>query len=407
MEHENLGREDRPHWIARGTQAYRHMNAAFFFAGFAIFSLLYCVQPLLPAFAQEFHVSPAASSLALSLSTALLALSIVVAAALSERLGRRGLMFASISIAALLNMAAAVAPNWTVMLILRAFEGIALGGAPAVAMAYLAEEIHPSGLGFAMGLYVGGTAFGGMSGRLFTGVLADLFSWRIALAAIGAAGLAAALGFILLLPPSRNFRHQAQFDLSFHLGAFARHSMTPALRLLFGIGFLAMGSFVCIYNYAGFRLMAPPFDLNQQQLGLIFTVYLFGMVASWSAGGLADRIGRGLVLMAGVVITAAGVFLTLWSDLAVTIVGISLLTVGFFATHAVASGFVGRLAREAKGHAASLYLLTYYIGSSIMGSAGGWFFAEGGWASVAGFTLAALALALLAALRVQQLAGDR
>lgn len=399
-------REDRPHWIARGTPAYRRMNAAFFFAGFAIFSLLYCVQPLLPVFAQDFGVSPAASSLSLSLSTAFLAPAILAAAAVSEGFGRRGLMFVSIAAAAILNIAAACASNWPLMLAIRALEGIALGGAPAVAMTYLAEEIHPRGLGFAMGLYVAGTAFGGMSGRVVTGVLAEIFSWRVALAGVGFAGLAAAVGFILLIPPSRNFHRQARFDLRYHARAWARHLADPALRLLFAIGFLEMGAFICIYNYAGFRLTAPPFGLDQTQLGLIFSVYLFGMAASWKAGALADRIGRRIVLPAGVIITAAGVGLTLLPSLAGMISGIILLTIGFFATHAVASGWVGRLAAHAKGHASSLYLLAYYIGSSIIGSAGGWFWAESGWLAVAGFTLTALALAFIAALRLRSLTKD-
>lgn len=395
---------DRPHWILAGTPAYRRMNAAFFFAGFAIFSLLYCVQPLLPALAQHFAVSPAQSSLSLSVSTAFLAPAIVAAAALSEGFGRRGLMFVSIATAALLNIVAAFVPNWPLMLLIRALEGIALGGAPALAMTYLAEEIHPRGLGFAMGLYVAGTAFGGMSGRVVTGVLAEIFSWRAALLGVGVTGLAAAIGFILLIPPSRNFRAQKHFDPRYHLTAWSRHLADPALRLLFAIGFLEMGAFVAVYNYAGFRLTAPPFDLDQTQLGLIFTVYLFGVAASWKAGGLAERVGRRLVLPAGVMITAIGVWVTLLPGLASMIFGIILLTIGFFGTHAIASGWVGKLAASAKGHSASLYLLAYYMGSSIIGAVGGWFWSTGGWIAVVGFTSAILALALAAAVRVGQLA---
>ncbi|MGO9132872.1 MAG: MFS transporter [Methylovirgula sp.] len=395
--------EHRTDWIARGTDAYRNMNVAFFFAGYAIFSLLYCVQPLLPIFAEDFHISPAESSLSLSLSTALLALAILAAAALSEGLGRRGLMFVSIAVASVLNIAAAAAPNWPLMVAIRALEGIALGGAPAIAMTYLAEEIHPRGLGFAMGLYVGGTAFGGMCGRMVTGILAELTSWRGAMIGIGAAGLVSAIVFLVLLPRSRNFKRRHGFDVGYHLRAWARHLGSPCLQLLFAIGFLEMGAFVCLYNYAGFRLTAPPFSLTQTELGLIFIVYLFGVAASWKAGALADRIGRRVVLPIGVVVTAAGVGITMLPGLIAMILGISLLTIGFFGTHAVASGWVGRLAGEAKGHASSLYLLFYYIGSSVIGSAGGWFWAETGWTGVAGFTLAALALALVAALRLRAL----
>lgn len=394
----------RKHYLTRGTGAYRRASLALFLSGFATFSLLYCVQPLLPIFSQEFAVSPAESSLSLSLSTGFLAIAIVCAAAVSEGLGRRSLMSISLVGAAVLTIATAFAPNWHLMLIIRALQGFVLGGVPAVAMAYLAEEIDPRGLGATMGLYVGGTAFGGMSGRVLTGIFAEYLSWRPALFLIGAIGLVAAIGFIALLPPSRNFVRRAVFDPQFHLKAWSGHLSNPALPFIFMIAFFAMGSFVTIYNYAGFRLVAPPYDLNQTELGLIFTVYLFGIGASSVGGILGDRLGHFTVLLAGIVITAAGCALTLSASLPLIITGIIVLTSGFFMTHSVASGLVGKLAAGTKGHASSLYMLAYYIGSSVMGSAGGWFWAVEGWSAIVIFTLTMMALAFLSALTARRLA---
>lgn len=397
--------EDRQKlYLTRGTGAYRRASLALFLSGFATFSLLYCVQPLLPIFAQEFSVSPAESSLALSLSTGFLAIAIVCAAAVSEGLGRRSLMSISLVGAAVLTIATAFAPDWHLMLVIRALQGFVLGGVPAVAMAYLAEEIDPRGLGATMGLYVGGTAFGGMSGRVLTGIFAEYLSWRPALFLIGAIGLAAAIGFIALLPPSRNFVRRAGFDPQFHLKSWLGHLGNPALPFIFAIAFFAMGSFVTIYNYAGFRLVAPPYDLNQTELGLIFTVYLFGIGASSVGGILGDRLGHFNVLLTGIGITAAGCALTLSASLPLIVLGIIILTSGFFMTHSVASGLVGKLAVGTKGHASSLYMLAYYIGSSIMGSAGGWFWSMEGWAAIVVFTLVMMAFAFLSALAARQLA---
>jgi YNFM family putative membrane transporter len=169
------------------------------------------------------------------------------------------------------------------------------------------------------------------------------------------------------------------------------------LVLLFLIGGLVMGAFVTVYNYVSFRLVAPPYNLNQTQIGSIFTVYLFGIAASWIAGGLSDRLGRGPVLIAGILIFLAGIAVTLMQPLAAVIAGVALITIGFFMSHTVASGWVGRLAKSTKGHAASLYLLTYYTGSSIMGSSGGWFWSAGGWSAVAAFTAALIICAFAAA----------
>lgn len=390
-----------------GTPAYRRIGMALFLAGFSTFALLYTAQPLLPMFADYFQVGAAESSLALSLSTFCLSLAIMVAAALAEGFGRRTVIVTSMMASAVLTIAGAFAPSWTTLLITRALAGLAMGGMPAVAMSYLAEEIDPKGLGLSIGLLVSGNAFGGMTGRVLTGILAESYSWRVALGTLGVVGLLTAVGFWFLLPPSRRFVPRNGFDPKFHLDAWAAHLGDKALAPLFAISFLAMGSFVCLYNYAGFRLVAPPYELNQRQIGLIFTVYVFGITASSVAGALADRLGRRYVLGGGLLMTLAGLALTLLPGLWMMVLGIVVITAGFFAAHSVASSWVGQLAKGNKGHAASLYQLAYYLGSSLVGSAGGWFWSSGGWSAVGAFTGALLGLALLAAFRVAAMVPRR
>jgi len=152
---------------------------------------------------------------------------------------------------------------------------------------------------------------------------------------------------------------------------------------------------VTVYNYVGFRLALPPYSLGQAQIGLIFLTYLVGMIASSWAGGLADRFGRAPIMILGALITLAGLGVSLAQPLALVILGVAAITVGFFVTHSVASGWVGRLALANRSHAASLYLLAYYLGASVLGSAGGAFWRWGGWPAVTGYCCAAM-LAVLA-----------
>ncbi|EFG36397.1 MFS transporter [Brucella sp. NVSL 07-0026] len=195
--------EEAKTYLTKGMPAYRNASLALFLSGFATFSLLYCVQPLMPLFAKDFSITPTASSLSLSLSTGFLAFAIFFAAIIAERFGRKSLMFASLLGSALCTIGCAVVPDWHMLLALRSLQGLLLGGVPAVAMSYLAEEIDPRGLGASMGLYIAGNAFGGMAGRVITGTLAEYYSWRPALAVMGLLGLAAAIGFWALLPTSR------------------------------------------------------------------------------------------------------------------------------------------------------------------------------------------------------------
>lgn len=388
--------------IRSGTPVFRRTALALAAAGFSTFAVLYAVQPLLPIYADDFGVSPAASSLALSLPCGLLAVALLVVSPLSEIWGRKPVMLASLVASALLTVVAALVPGWYGFLALRALTGLTASGLPAVAMAYLAEEMDAKAIGLSMGLLVGGNALGGMSGRLISGVMADFVSWRAGLAVIGGLALAAALAFWRWLPPSRRFvpRRLAWAEVP---GSFTHHFRDAGLPWLFAEAFLLMGGFVCIYNYIGFRLLEPPYALSQAVIGLIFSVYLAGMVSSPVTGELASRFGRRRVLWVATAVGLAGIVMTLSDHLLLILAGIVVTTVGFFGAHAVASSWVGRRALRDRAQASAIYLGLYYLGSSVLGTAGGWFFAHSGWNGVVLFVGGLYGLALTIALRLSRL----
>lgn len=380
-----------PH-LQPGTPAFRAVALALFAVGLATFAVLYCVQPLMPLFAATFHVSPAASSLALSATTGLLAPMLLVAGSISDAIGRKPLMVASILSSAALTLVLALATSWGMLLGLRAVQGITLSGLQAVAMAYIGEEVAPAALGGAMGLFVGGSGLGGMLGRIFAGLAADLGGWRTALAAVGAVSVLAGLVVWRALPPSRHFESRP-LTVRASFSSLAAHLRDPALRRLFAIALLVMGAFVSVYNYIAFRLLAPPYSLSQAVVGSIFVVYLVGIASSAWLGRLADRRGRGAILRASLLAALAGLALTLARPLALVVAGLALFTLGFFGAHAVASGWVSRRARSARAQASALYLFAFYGGSSVIAPAVGLLWPGFGWNGVAA---AAAALVLLA-----------
>jgi YNFM family putative membrane transporter len=388
--------------IEAGTPAFRRTAIALGAAGFSTFAVLYGVQPLLPVFADDFAVSPAESSLALSLPCAMLAIALLVVSPLSEVWGRKPIMVASLFASALLTIVAVLVPSWHGFLALRALTGLAASGLPAVAMAYLGEEMHGRAIGLSMGLLIGGNALGGMVGRLLAGIIADHASWRWGLGTIGVLALLAAIAFVYLLPDSRRFRANRMRWREVP-GTFGQHFRDPGLPWLFAEAFLLMGGFVCIYNYIGFRLLDPPFSLSQSAIGAIFVVYLFGTFSSALTGEIASRLGRRKVLWLAILLGLAGVSLTLSGHLALIILGIVLVTVGFFGAHSVASSWVGRRALRDRAQASSIYLCLYYLGSSVLGTAGGWFFAHSGWIGVVAFFATLYGVALAIALRLSRL----
>lgn len=384
-------------YIERGTRIFFRTLGAFFAAGFATFALLYCVQPLMPVLAKDFGLNAAGSSLVLSVSTALLAVGLLFTGPLSDAVGRKPVMVTALISAALCTLASAVMPSWHGLLVLRALIGFSLSGLVAVAMTYLSEEIHPKVLGLAMGLYIGGNAIGGMAGRLIVGVIVDFVSWRVAIGVMGCLALGAALVFWRIVPPSRHFR-PTPLRVSNLVEGFRLHLADAALPWLFVEGLLLMGGFVTLFNYITYRLLGSPYHLSQAIVGSISAVYLTGIYSSARVGALADKLGRRRVLWAVIAVMLAGVLITLAEPLWAVLTGMLIFTFGFFGAHSVASSWVGRRALRARGQASSLYLLFYYVGSSVAGTAGGVFWHASGWTGVALFIAALLGLAVLVAL---------
>ena len=384
--------------VTRSHPHFWKINLAVFSAGFSVFLLMYAVQPLLPIFTREFDVNAATSSLALSVTTGCLAVSMLAIGALAEGWSRKPLMGMSLLAAALLTLLSSAITQWPMFLLIRAIEGVAIAGLPAIAMAYLGEEIHPDDVGVSMGLYVGSGALGGMTGRLLTGVMTDYFSWRPTLAAIGVLGVAASAIFSVSLPGSARFRPRSisMRDLFAIYTAHLRDRVILSLMLEAGI---VLGSLVTVYNYSSFRLLAPPYLLSQTAVGSVFGLYVFGFFSSSLMGFLSHRFRRPLLLRIGLVTMVLGVFATLLRPLPFVITGIGLVTAGFFASHSVASSWVGLRARDGKAQASALYLFFYYMGASTAGTIGGFFWSAYAWTGVAAFLFAMLCVAFVLAMR--------
>jgi len=289
--------------------------------------------------------------------------------------------------------------SWHAILIMRALIGLSLSGVAAVGMTYLSEEIHPSVVAFSMGLYISGNSIGGMSGRLLSGVITDFSSWRVAVMAIGCFALASALMFWKILPASRHFRPASLRPRNLLIN-FRLHWRDQGLPLLFAEGFLLMGAFVTLFNYIGYRLLSAPWSLSQAVVGLLSVVYLTGSWSSPKAGALTAKYGRGPVMLGATAIMFCGLLITAFTSIWLILVGMMLFAAGFFAAHAVASGWIGARARRAKGQASSLYLFSYYVGSSVAGTLGGVFWHNYGWMGITVFISALLLLALFTGWRL-------
>lgn len=385
----------------RGSRTYTSITRAAVLAGFSTFAQLYCLQPLLPRLAGDFGITPARSSLVVSASTLALAGGLLLGTVLADRLPRKGLMCSALLGSSVLTVASALSPSFPLLVASSACRGFVLSGVPAIAMAYVGEEVEPAALGRAMGLYISGTILGGMSGRVVTSLLAAWLSWRWAVGLVGAACFLVALGLTRSMPASRHF-HPRRREVRAVLRGALHYLGDPALLALYAFAGLMMGSFVSVYNYLGFRLEAPPFELPRPLIGALFSMYAVGILGSSLAGHWSDRMERRGLLWRLAALTLGGLVLMLPERLPVVALGLTLFTFGFFGAHTVASGWVSTRAQQGRAVASSLYLLFYYVGSSVLGTWSGVVVHAHGWAGLVAVLGLCVGAALLLALGLRR-----
>lgn len=389
-------------YIEYGTQPFTAILLSLFLAGFAIFSSLYCVQPMMPFLADFFHTSATHSSFPLSFSTIALAFGLLFAGLISDRFGRKQIMAISLFSTAALLLVSSFLPYWEIFLATRMMIGLAVSGVASVAMTYIGEEIAQKDIGFAMGLYISGTAIGGMGGRLIAGVLLDFISWQTATLIIGILNLIIAIVFYMALPLSKHFKpYPIQF--SRFIESFKKNLVDPKLRLLFAEGFILMGCFVTVFNYISYHLLEKPFELSQTWIGLISIAYLSGIYSSPRAASWSQKFGREKVLIAMFSTMIVGLWVMLIPSIWTILLGLLIFTFSFFAAHSTSSSWVSVQSLQYRAVGSSLYLFCYYLGSSFLGSGSGLVWEAYGWIGLTLSITVFLLIGILLAFRLKKM----
>jgi len=340
----------RPTHIEYGSKSFTAILWSLFFAGFASFSSLYCVQPMMPIFAKFFQVTPTHSSFPLSFSTVALAIGLLFTGFISDRFGRKPIMVCALFLVSILLLISASFPIWEIFLSTRILIGLAVSGVAAVAMTYIGEEI-------------------------------DFISWQSATYIIGFLNFIIACLFYLLLPKSEHFK-PFPFRFSRFKAAFEQNLKDSKLRILFAQGFILMGCLVTVFNYISYHLLEAPFHLSQTWIGLISIAYLAGIYSSPKAARWGFQYGRAKVLPVLLFSMIIGLFITLISSIWAILLGLTIFTFSFFAAHSTASSWVSVQAVQYRAVASSLYLFCYYMGSSLLGSSGGLVWEHFGWIGI-------------------------
>lgn len=354
------------------------ISGCVFLSGFSCFAQLYYFQPLLPDLAHDFSLTASYSSLAVSFSTLGMVFGLITMMFIADRITRKKLIATGLLASSIFSVAASFSPTFLPLILLSAAKGFLLSGATSVSMAYISEEVSAANKGKIMGLYIAGNALGGMGGRVIASWIGELFSWRIASGSIGILCAFFAILFLIFSPASVNFfpRKESFKSLitdNIHL------ILSKALIPFYLTGGLILGVFVSLYNYMGFYLVKPPFNFSPYYIHYIYLMYIFGVFGSLATAWLTRRYNHFAVLKTMLIVAAAGILLLYFTDFRIVTVGLAAFTFNFFVVHVLCNRIVSEYNVAKRSVTISIYLLVYYLGSSILGYATGIILDTWGW----------------------------
>jgi YNFM family putative membrane transporter len=373
---------------AAPTSRFSARHLAVGLAGYCAFINLYSPQSILPLLSREFGAGAAEVSTIITVSTLAVAVIAPFSGTVADVLGRKRVIVVAMFVLVVPTLMAAMAGSLSSLIFWRAVQGLVLPPIFAVTVAYIGDEWPAREATTAAGIYSSGASLGGFSGRLVTGILADLIGWRGGFAALAAITVVGAVAVGLLLPHERRFvRSQGLLASGRQMLAHLRNGQLVAT---YAVGFGVLFNFICTFTFISFHLAAPPYNLSASWLGAIFVVYLTGAALAPWTGWAIGRFGRRRFMVRVIVLWGAGLALTLASSLPLIVLGLAISAGCGLICQAVSTGYVTITARAGRSSAVGLYATSFYMGGSFGAALGGLAWNFGGWPACAALVAAML-----------------
>jgi len=269
------------------------------------------MMPLGPQIMQAFAIGPAGFATAVSAFSWCAGLSGLFAATYIDRFDRRRLMLFMYALFALSNLACAMAPSFTWLLLARAFAGIASGVIGTLVMTIIGDVIPPQRRGTATGKVMTAFSMAAVAGVPAGVLLGAHFGWASSFYLLALLSVLIWVACNRLVPPLREHLSSTPTPISQTLPALWRLGSEPNHLRAFLLTFTMMVSHMMIIPFISPTLVANH-GVRPDQLAWI---YMAGGAATFftsqAIGRFSDRYGKRLVFcVIGAVSVVPILFLT-------------------------------------------------------------------------------------------------
>ncbi|MGH8292149.1 MAG: MFS transporter [Gammaproteobacteria bacterium] len=329
---------------------------------FVVFAQTFMVAPLIPHLSVVFASPVTWVALAIPAYIIPQGLMTLLAGPLSDRIGRRTVIYASLLTFAAITAATATAQRVDVFIAWRVAAGVFAAGVVPICLTLIGDVIPFERRGRAVGWMFGAIAGGTATGAAVGALLVPLTGWRGLFLIVAALSIAV----ILLTVGTHAFPRTVLPSVPSPWHAVARGyvSLLSMARARRTYGYVVLNAILQsgVFTWLGVYLHQR-FGLGETGIGLALLGYgIPGLVFGPVIGKLADRYGRAWIVPAGVALTGAcALLLALPLPLVAAQIAIILLSLGFDLTHPQLAAITTDL-HGPRGQAVALMAFSLFVG---------------------------------------------
>ncbi|MDX4028209.1 MFS transporter [Aliarcobacter skirrowii] len=321
-------------------------------------SVMYATQPLQPLLATKFEVTITEASLFTAVILFFLAVAPIIYGYILEKVCAKKMLINASIVLLITNIFLGLSNNYELFLFFRVCEALVIPAILTSLMSILAN-IDKDNIKFNMSIYVAGTVFGGLVGRVFSGFIATTFSYEYVFYS-----LSFAIFISILLIKKLNFNGEANIikpKISDVVNILKDRRFVIVYFVMFCIFFVFSG----VLNVLPFRAKELSSDFSEFQIALLYLGYGMGILVSLNSKKIVNffkgEINTILYATIFFIFTISSLFI---ENILYLFLLLFLVCIGMFTAHTVSTQLANSIQKSQKSLTSGMYLTFYYLGGA-------------------------------------------
>lgn len=319
-------------------------------------SVMYATQPLQPLLASKFNISIIEASQFTAVILFFLAVAPIIYGYILEKVNAKKMLINASIVLLITNILLGLSQNYELFLFFRVCEALVIPAILTSLMSILAN-IDSENIKFNMSIYVAGTVFGGLVGRIFSGFIATTFSYEYVFYSLSVAILIS-----ILLIRKLDFNGDANI-IKPRISDVINILKDKRFLIIYFIMFFVFFVFSGVLNVLPFRAKEISNNVSEFQIALLYLGYGMGILVSLTSKKIVSFFkGEINTIFIAIIFYIFSIIFLLNEN--ILYLFIFLVCIGMFTTHTVSTQLANSMKSSQKSLTSGMYLTFYYLGGA-------------------------------------------